>query len=163
MKYRRLNKEELLGLEKEFVQFLSSNTITADDWVKIKEEKPEQAEKLIEIFSDIVFDKILKKVEYLELKSAKNLRTFHCQAEKIYMIGILIEGASELDFTKEVPVPLMLQQLQTSDAALKMFKGEKNYAKNREEELFDLMQQGALISKDGVLYKTLAQLAQGNG
>ena len=59
MKFRRLTNEELQELEKEFVQFLVSNTVTADDWEKIKEDNPERAEGLIEIFSDIVFEKVI--------------------------------------------------------------------------------------------------------
>ena len=37
MKYRRLTNEELAELEKEFVRFLVSNTVTSEDWEKINE------------------------------------------------------------------------------------------------------------------------------
>ena len=68
MDFRRLTNNELEELKTEFVRFLVSNTVTGDDWEKIKKENPERAEGLIEIFSDIVFKKIISKVEYLEMK-----------------------------------------------------------------------------------------------
>lgn len=159
MKFRRLDKEELQEMEPEFIRFLAANTITGDDWEKLKAENLEKAEGLIEIFSDIVFENILKKIEYLEIKTPNDLRTFHCEAEKIKMIGLKINGESSVDFTKNQDPTQIMSLLRLSNAKLQLYKGEKSYAKEREVELFELMeQQGALISKDGHLYKTLAQL-----
>ena len=163
MKYRRLTKEELQELEREFVRFLASNSITAPEWEKLKIEEPEKADGLIDIFSDIVFEQTLKKVRYLELKMPKDLRTFYCLEHKIHMIGILIDGDSTLDFTQNLSPEQMTAQLQLSGAQLKLYQGEKTYQKDREQELFELMQMGALISKDGGMYKTLMQLIQGKG
>lgn len=161
MKYRRLGKEELLELEQEFVRFLASHSITAEDWEKMKKESQEKAEGMIDIFSDIVFEQTLKKITYLELKTPRDYRTFHCLSEKIFMVGILIEGPSNLDFTQNLPPQEMMAQLQMSNAKLKLYKGEKTYNKEREVELFELMQKGALISKDGAMFKTLSQLSNG--
>ena len=159
MKFRRLDKEELQEMEPEFIRFLAANTITGDDWEKLKVENLEKAEGLIDIFSDIVFENILKKIEYLEIKTPNDLRTFHCEAEKIKMIGLKINGESSVDFTKNQDPTQIMSLLRLSNAKLQLYKGEKSYAKEREVELFELMeQQGALISKDGHLYKTLAQL-----
>lgn len=161
MKYRRLDKEELKELEQEFIQFLASNTVTADDWVKLKAENPEKAEQLIDIFSDIVFDKILANVTYLEHRQPNNLRAYYCKEDKMFMLGFLIEGESDIDLSKNESPEVMLQQMQQSGAQLKVFKGEKEYQKERGQELFELMQQGALISKDGAMFKTLNQVIQG--
>lgn len=158
MKYRRLTLDELQGLEGEFIQFLAANTITSTDWEKLKNESQDKAERLIEIFSDMVFEKTLEQINYLEQKSAKEIRTFHCGPEKIKMIGILVEGKTSLDFRQNLDPQQMMAQLSLSGAELKLFQGEKNYKTSRNEELFQLMQQGALISKDGHLYHTLLQL-----
>ena len=158
MKYRRLTTTELQEVEQEFIRFLASHSITAPDWVKLKEKEQDKANGLIEIFSDIVFEQTLKKVRYLEQKMPKDYRTFHCLDEKIMMIGIIIEGPSQLDFTQNISPQEMMAQLQLSNAKLKLYKGEKKYQKEREVELFELMQQGALISKDGAMYKTLEGL-----
>ena len=54
MKYRPLHPEELENLREDFVQFLAANSIAGDDWVKLKKEMPDQANQLIEMFSDLV-------------------------------------------------------------------------------------------------------------
>lgn len=158
MKYRRLTLDELQGLEKDFIQFLAANSVTGQDWETIKNESQEKAARLIEIFSDMVFEKTLEKVTYLEQKSAREIRTFLCGSEKIKMIGILVEGETTLDFRKNLDPQQMMAQLSLSGAELKLFQGEKTYKSSRNEELFQLMEQGALISKDGHLYHTLLQL-----
>ena len=65
MKYRILNNKELEPLKDDFVKFLSSNTVTGEDWDKIKSNKPNEALKLVEIFSDIVWEKALDKINLL--------------------------------------------------------------------------------------------------
>lgn len=158
MKYRRLRLDELQSLEKEFINFLAANSITGPDWEKLKNESQDKAERMIEIFSDMIFEQTLEKVNYLEQKSAREIRTYHCGAEKINMIGILVEGETSLDFRQNLDPQQMMAQLGQSGAQLKLFKGEKVYKMDRNQELFSLMEQGALISKDGHLYLTLSQL-----
>ncbi len=148
MKYRRLDQEELEELKTEFVNFLSSNTITADDWQKIKAEDPVKAEGLIDIFSDIVFEKTLQKIEYLEHRSKQGLNIFHCQADKMVMVGLTVEGKSTLDFTKNQTPEEMITQLRASGARLRMYQAEKKYDPNRSAELYKMMEQGCLITND---------------
>lgn len=147
-----------MSLEKEFVRFLASNTITGPDWEKLKVEEPDKAEALIGIFSDIVFEQTLKKARYLELKTPQDFRAFHCLDDKIHMIGIVIDGQSDIDFTKTKSSEEMLAELHSKEAKLKLYKGEKAYKKERELELFELMEKGALISRDGAMYKKLSTL-----
>ncbi len=160
MKYRRLTNEELAELETEFVRFLVSNTVTGDDWEKIKQDNPEKAEGLIEIFSDIVFDKTISKIEYLELKTPKDLKIFHCKKEEIELVGLKIDGESNLDFTNEsLPPEEMMAKLQMSNAKLQTYSAKKKYKGDREEEIFQMMQWGSLIS-DGKLFNALKYLQQ---
>ncbi|MEM6379966.1 MAG: DUF6495 family protein [Bacteroidota bacterium] len=158
MKYRKLNIAELQELETEFIRFLASNTVTGDDWQKLKTEQSEKAEGLIEIFSDIVFDKIIKDIKYLELKMPQDYRTFQCLEDKIIMLGIKTNGSSNLDFTKNESPAQMMDQVQKSGAQLQLYSGQKAYQPNREQELFKMMESGALISKDGAMYHTLEGL-----
>lgn len=160
MKYRRLNQEELAEVEEEFVRFLVANSITGEDWVKIKEESTEKAERLIEMFSDIVFENVLKKVEHLEYKSRHDIKTFHCLPDKIRLLGLMVEGESKLNFTEDHSPEQMMSLLQLSDAKLKLYEAEKTYSKERELELFEMMENGCLISK-GDLYMTLNKLKGG--
>jgi hypothetical protein len=158
MKYRKLTKQELETLESEFIRFLASNTVTASDWEKIKKESPEKAEHLIEMFSDIVIGQTLERITYLDLKHPKDIRSFYCKKDKIYMKGIFIDGATDKVFdTDEIPEK-MFSNIQNTDVELKVFKAEREYQETREMELFRLMEQGALISKDGHLYNLLSKL-----
>lgn len=158
MKFRRLTQDELKEMEVEFIRFLAANTVTGADWEKLKKDQPERAEQLIELFSDIVFEKIIGDVRYLEFKTPSDIKTFRCEAEKIYMIGLRINGESSIDFTQDQSPEQMMSLLKLAQAKLQMYQGEKAYSKERAIELFEMMQNGALISKDGKLYKTLAQL-----
>jgi len=160
MKYRRLRNDELQEMEKEFITFLASNSVTSDDWKKLKSEQNDKAEQLIALFSDIVFDKVLDQVEYLEYKAPKDMKTFHFGPDKATMLGVRVEGESRIDFTKNDSPEQMSGQMMMSDAKLKMYRAEKVYQKDRKFEIFGLMENGALISRDGAMYKTLQELAE---
>ncbi|MEO1712163.1 MAG: DUF6495 family protein [Bacteroidota bacterium] len=162
MKYRRLEPAELADLEQEFVRFLSTSQITVDEWQKLKKEKPDQVDELIDVFSDLVFDRILKGIEYLEFKSQTDLKTFRCEKDKIHLLGLTVQGESDIDFIRNDSPEDMVKQLKSSGAQLKMYQGEKAYKPNREAELFRMLEGGCLISKDGAMYKTLESLKQGS-
>ena len=159
MKYRRLKKDELEELKTEFIRFLASHTITGQDWSRLKTEEPQKANELVDIFSDIVFENILKKIEYLEFKSPKDIKVFKCQADKIIMMGIVIEGKTDIDFTKDTEPGSLKEQLHRSGAKVKLYRAEKKYTKERELELFGMMEQGCLIAKEQ-LFKTLESLTK---
>jgi len=158
MKYRRLSNVELQELEKDFVKFLAATHVTADDWVKLKKNDPIKVEELIGIYSDIVFDKTLGNLEYLEFKTPHDIKTFHCQAEKMVLMGIAVAPNSGVDFTKELNSQEIMEQLKKSSQDLQIYTAEKAYNGNREKELFQMMESGCLISKDGYLFKTLSTL-----
>jgi len=158
MKYRRLSNDELKELEKDFVKFLAANHITADDWVKLKENDQDKVEELIGMYSDIVYDKALTKLEYLEFKTPHDIKTFHCQADKMVLMGIAVSPDAGVDFTKDLSPQDMIKILKESSSEIQIYTAEKGYNDNREKELFQMMESGCLISKDGYLFKTLDQL-----
>ena len=157
MKYRRLSIQELKELEKDFTKFLASTHVTADDWVKLKKDDPEKVEELINIYSDIVFDKTLTNLEYLEFKTPYDIKTFHCQAEKMVLMGIAVAKDSGIDFTQNTSSEEMMETLKKAEQEIQIYTAEKGYNDNREKELFQMMESGCLISKDGYLFKTLAK------
>lgn len=158
MKFRRLTNEELGELETEFTRFLASNTVTANDWEKLKKEDHEKTEGLINIFSDIVFEKTIEKLEFLQLKTPKDLKIFHCRKENIELMGLKVDGETSLDFTQNNEPQAMMQMLQLSGAKLQLYNAQKKYKNDdRAKELFEMMQNGCLIS-DGKMYETLKNL-----
>lgn len=162
MKYRILTKDELDELESEFITFLAANGIPADDWVKMKADEPEKSHKLIEIFSDVVFEKILSNVHYLEHREKDTIRIFRFGDEKVTMNGIHIEGGSAIDFTKNQDTATLIQLFNLSPGKLKIFTAEKAYKQDRLQEIFNLMQNGAQILKNDRLFHTIEQLKQTN-
>ena len=51
MRYRKLSLEELKPLDKEFINFLVVNGVSAKDWTVIKTKNPKQADKILDAFS----------------------------------------------------------------------------------------------------------------
>lgn len=160
MKYRRLKDDELSELEAEFVRFLAANTVTAQDWEQYKKESPEQAQGLIDLFSDIVFEKVLSNVNYLEYKSPKDIKTFHFGEEKAVMLGLKLEGETSIDFTQAADPANLVTEWLKSGAQLQLYSAEKVYKEERPMEIFRLLEAGAKISKDGAMFKTLERLRQ---
>lgn len=158
MKYRMLTKEELEELKPEFVTFLASNGVPAEDWVRIKKNEPEKSMELIGVFSDIVFDKILSTVHFLEHRQKDIIRIFRFGEDKIVMNGIRIEGRSGIDFTQNQDTTALIQLFKLSPGKLKIFTADKSYKKDRLQEIFNLMQNGAQILKDDRLFTTIEEL-----
>ncbi len=150
MKYKRLTPEELNNLEKEFISFLAHAQITAQDWEKMKIQENEKANELIDVFSDVVYDKVLKKIEYLEYREAKSLHIYKFTSEEIKLLGIKVKEGSKIDLTKN--------DLNQQDfSAVTILKSNKKYQKEREVEIFELLQAGCLITNNA-LFNTLEKL-----
>jgi hypothetical protein len=131
MKYDRLPKEELEKLEDEFVKFLVINGITAQDWVAIKENEPLNADQIINQFSDVVWEGVLRKTNYITKIEPDCAYFFKCEATNINLIRVLKTGDSAEYHT-----------------------ANKAYVKPREFEIFEMIQNGCIIS-DGADYEAL--------
>ncbi len=154
VKYKRLSTEELNALEKEFINFLSSMQITGADWQKMKIRENIKAEELITVFSDLVYDKVLKKIKFLEYRDAKTLNIFNCLENKISLIGIRVKDQSSLNLTSD---DIFSQWTESNLSSINLIKSEKNYTKERELEIFELLQTGCLITDDK-LYNLLMEM-----
>ena len=146
-KYRLLTKEELHEFEKEFVDFLVVNGIEPERWQLLKEDDPQSVEKIIELFSDVILESVLRKVKFIQIKSKKYVQAIQCLDDK--MISIALEDAAA-DHEKAGAED-------QRESGLSIYKSEKAYAQAREAEIFDLLQKAYQIS-DGDLFKKL-QLA----
>ncbi|MEM9022576.1 MAG: DUF6495 family protein [Bacteroidota bacterium] len=150
-KYRLLTREELEGLEKEFVEYLVVNGITADDWERMKANEKAQAERILDLFSDVVWEGILRKVQYLEYRAAQQLHAFQCLPDKLVLVAMEAGPDSGADFNDADFIATAAQQ---PPQGLRLYTTDKPYQDTREAELFALIQSGCTIS-DGQLYKTL--------
>ncbi len=154
MKYRQLSKEQFEALHKEFAQFLASQQIDVEEWVSIKKNKPEVADEELNLFSDVVWDDALTKTNYLEHFSKTNINLFKCEEKVISRIVVEI-NKKDFDFFNSVDYNWFIDN--TNDPSIQFLKGVKKYTKERNLELFDLVEKGSVIS-DGKLYESLFQL-----
>ncbi len=150
-KYRLLTHEELIELEKEFIDFLILNSIVASDWMKIKKEDPEKAERVIHLFSDVVFEKIMREAQFLEMRNESELKTFQCLQDKFIVVGL---NASKIKDANLKDNEFIKRALQNPPSNLEVYTTEIPYKSSREEELFKMTEIGFQIS-DGKLFKTL--------
>jgi hypothetical protein len=151
MTFRRLNNDELNALEKPFINFLVANTITGDDWAKMKTQEPERASKMVDIFSDFIFEERLKKVEFIQHQEPKELRLFKCAEDKMLLIGLQVAADSTIDFTLATD----LAKIGIDTKGINIYRAEKKYARGREREIFEMLENGCRIS-EGNLFKVLA-------
>ena len=78
MKYTRLTKEQFEELHPEFINFLASQSIDKAEWDSIKENKPEVAEQELDVFSDLIWEGVLTRAEFLEHFSKNHIFLFQC-------------------------------------------------------------------------------------
>lgn len=152
MKYRRLTKEEFEEFHEEFIYFLSANTITGEDWKGIVKDSPEKAEELMDMFSDIAFEKVLTQSEYVERIGESEYMTAYFGEREAEMI-ILRSRASAL------PTQMTSEEMKIAlqNKAIELIQGKKVYSKLREQEMFELVRQGASFSR-GELFRQLKSL-----
>jgi len=151
MKYALLTKEQLASLHKDFAQFLASQQIDVVEWEAIKLNKPKVAQEEIELFSDLVWDDVLTKTKYINHISPKQINLFNCSATGMHRIVVKI-AKEGFDFFNEDDYKWLLENLNHN--SLTFFQAQKKYQKERNLELFDLIQKGGVVSK-GELYKNM--------
>ncbi len=144
MKYRMLTDEELELLEEDLKHFLISNGVDGDTWVKINEKNPEKAIKLIELFSDVVLQKVYEKIKFIEHRTDSSCMVFKLNEDKIELISI---NSKNPELSLKTP-ELIHQALVKSPDQLTMFKSDKHYTKNREIEIHEMLSQGCVNSSE---------------
>lgn len=149
MKFTRLTKEQLEELHHEFINFLATQSITAEEWNNLKVEKPEVAEEELDVFSDLIWEGVLTNVTHLENVSAKQMHLFELTDKEMKLISVKVMNP-EIDLTTTVGFNWFKKNWQSDFVeyltASKAYTGDKNLDK------FNLIEQGAVITK-GDLYK----------
>ena len=151
MKYARLTKEQFEELTEEFTNFLATQTIVKKEWDTIKAEKPEVAEQELDVFSDLIWEGVLNKAEYLEHFSKNHIFLF--QTFDTYINSIVLKSlVPEVDFLTKEGLQWLSDNMFTDTIEMKI--GKKEFSDERNSSLFALIQQGAFLS-DGQLYKQI--------
>lgn len=148
MKYKRLTKEQFKSLHQEFANFLATQSIDKKEWDAIKSNTPEIAEQELDVFSDLIWEGVLTSAQFLEHFSKNHIFLFHCQ-EKFIQSMVIKSLVSDVDFMNNEGLQWLSDNLFT--ATVEMHVGKKEYEGNRNESIFNLITEGAILS-DGQLY-----------
>lgn len=154
MKYARLTKEQFEELHQEFINFLATQSITAEEWQTIKTERPEVAEQELDVFSDLVWEGVLTAAKYLEHISPKNIHLFALNDDHMHLIGIKIEK-EDVDVTTQEGFNWLRNNLM--DESVEFAQAKKEYSDDKNLDKFALIQQGSNITK-GELYEYMNNL-----
>ena len=154
MKYRLLSKEQFEELHQEFSIFLASQKIDKKLWDTMKDTQPKKVVSQLEKFSDIVWDKVLIKTEYLEHYSKDSINLFKCRVNNMSRIVVRVENM-DVNFQDKKGIDWFINN--SDNPSLKYFKGEKDYTDSRNEELFKLIEEGAILA-DGKLFNAVKQM-----
>lgn len=154
MKYTRLTKEQFESLHEEFARFLASQSITADEWEKLKKETPQVAEDELDVFSDLIWEATLSKVKFLENWSPNQVYLFAFGEHQINLIAVKIEKPA-IDLLTNEGIQWLEKNIGADEVEL--YEGTKNYTDERKTETFDYIKEGAIIT-DGGFYNILKEL-----
>ncbi len=158
MKYNRLTREQFEELHQEFINFLASQSIDKAEWDQIKKEKPELAEKELDVFSDLIWEGVLQRAKYLEHFSKNHIFLFESFENHIESI-VLKSMHPEIDFLTKDGLQWFGANLFTD--AIEIRIGKKEFAEERNLSLFDLIKQGAYLS-DGKMYQQIQSVLNSN-
>jgi cag pathogenicity island protein 24 len=153
MKYIRLTKEQLEELHPEFINFLVTQSITGEEWKQIKEKQPEVAEQELDVFSDLIWEGVLSKANYLQNCSSRQLFLFNLAKNEMQLIVVKITDAS-IDLMTTYGFKWLQNNI--SSNSVELFTASKTYsvrvppeasaeAQDRNRDIFELIRQGAEI------------------
>ncbi|MCF7567831.1 DUF6495 family protein [Sabulilitoribacter arenilitoris] len=153
MKYSRLTKEQFEELHQEFINFLATQSVTADEWENLKINKPELAETELDVFSDLIWEGALNKAEYLEHISPQHMYLFHLADNKMH--AIVINLKNDVDITTKAGYNWLRENL--LDENVEFLQADKEYTEDKNLDKFKMIEQGAVITK-GDLYRYFDKL-----
>ena len=149
MKYNRLTREQLEELNEEFINFLATQSITSEEWKNIKENKPEVAEEELDVFSDLIWEGVLSKVTYLENISESHMHLFELAEKEMKLISVKVMNP-KIDLRTKEGFGWFKKNWQSD--FVDYLTASKAYSKDKNEDKFTLIEQGAVITK-GELYQ----------
>ena len=149
MKYTRLSLKDLKDLEKEFIEFLIVNGIDAKEWEKMKKEDMVKVEKVIDQFSDVIWEGVLRKTKMVEHRHPSKLTICYVENNELLTLTILPKG-EDADLTRQEEIDRILADVDQHQVSVQKDK----ITKPAEEQLFEFIKIGFYITKNPI-YKRL--------
>ncbi|SFR31180.1 hypothetical protein SAMN04490243_0007 [Robiginitalea myxolifaciens] len=149
MKYTRLTKEQFEELHQEFINFLATQSITAEEWARLKEDQPEVAEQELDVFSDLIWEGVLGGVRYLENISDAQMHLFDCGEKEMKLLSVKVMNP-EIDLRTAEGFTWFRKNWQSD--FVEYLTASKAYSGDPKRDKFELIKKGAVITK-GELYQ----------
>ena len=145
MKYSRLKKRQFQELRNEFALYLASNSIDSDQWRDIKFKCIGKAEKILDLFSDIVWDRVISKANYLINVDSTHLFLFKSHNNSIESI-VIKSNHKSIDLKNDKSHSFILNNLNSNK--IEIFRSKKKLNKTQlNKEIHTLIIRGAYLSK----------------
>lgn len=138
----------------EFSRFLAAQSINAQEWEQIKQEKPEVAEQELDVFSDLVWEGVIKAAKFLEHRSKGQLFLFELAEDQIHLIAVRVTNP-EIDLTAEEGMNWLGENL--GSEAVQLYTSSNSYGADKGAAIFDLIQKGAVLTS-GEVYRQLREI-----
>lgn len=138
-----LTGEELEVLAEDLKHFLIVNGVHDEEWREMNVSDIPKATSLVELFSDTVLQKVYEKIQFIEHRTAASCMVFKLDKDKIELISLNKKLESGVDLS--TPESIHKALVNDSDD-LTIFKSEKNYSKERESEIHEMLEQGCVNS-----------------
>lgn len=158
MKYARLSKEQFEALNQEFATFLATQSIDKNTWDVMKENNITETERQLDLFSEIIWERVLSQTQYLEHFSKNQIVLFHCLESQIksYIITTLDD---KNDFLTVSGLEWLVKNLFEETVEIRI--GKRDYNSERNLFLFQIIKEGAILS-DGKFYNQLHEILSKN-
>lgn len=115
----------------------------------LKVNKPEVAEMELDVFSDLIWEGVLNKAEYLEHFAPQHMYLFHLDEDNMHAIVVNVKN-DEVDITTKEGYNWLRENLM--DERVEFLQADKAYTEDKNLDKFKMIEQGASITK-GELYQ----------
>ena len=133
---------------------MASQKIDKALWESYKKTNTEIVAEELAIFSDLVWDDVLSKVNYLEEATKNELHFYKVTASAIQLL--IIQTFEKQDLRTKEGITWLINNL--NNDTIELTKGTKKINKDTKNKvLFDLIQKGAQIT-DGKLYEIVFKI-----
>lgn len=151
MKYHRLTHEQFEALHQEFAVFLATHGLDQSKWKEVKQNQTKKVELLLDLFSDVVWDKIISRCEFLEFSTLDQLFLFKI-LEKTASVIILKVEKLKIDLKTSSGFQWVLDHIDSDQVTI--YLGSRPYNNSRNDFVYDYLKKGA-VQSEGKRFKAL--------
>lgn len=151
MKYHRLTHEQFEALHQEFAVFLAAQGLDQPKWKELKKNQSKKVKLLLDLFSDVVWDKIISGCEFLEFSTPDQLFLFEI-LEKTASVIILKVEKLEIDLESSSGFQWVLDHMDSDQVTI--YQGSRTYTSGRNDFVYDYLKKGA-VQSEGKRFKAL--------